>query len=50
MDAKTKKQAKDLADEIIREVGPAIRAYVGTKQAGEKVKTGADGILHRSDY
>ena len=43
MDAKTKKQAKDLADEIIREVGPAIRAYVGTKQAGEKVKTGADG-------
>lgn len=24
MDAKTKKQAKDLADEIIKEVGPAI--------------------------
>ena len=43
MDAKTKKQAKDLADEIIKEVGPAIRDYVGTKQAGEKVKTGADG-------
>jgi hypothetical protein len=28
MDAKTKKQAKDLADEIIKEVGPAIRDYV----------------------
>lgn len=43
MDAKTKQIATDLAYEIIREVGRAIRPYVGKPESGEKVKMGADG-------
>ena len=43
MDAETKKIAKDLASKIIKEVGPAIREYVGTKHGAQTVKTGADG-------
>ena len=43
MDAKDKQIATDLAYEIIREVGRAIRPYVGKPESGEKVKMGADG-------
>ena len=43
MDAKTKQIATDLSYEIIREVGRAIRPYVGKKESGEKIKIGADG-------
>ena len=43
MDAKDKQIATDLAYEIIREVGRAIRPYVGKDESGEKVKMGADG-------
>ena len=43
MDAKTKQIATDLSYEIIREVGRAIRPYVGKEESGEKVKMGADG-------
>ena len=43
MDAQDKKIATDLAYEIIKEVSRAIRPYIGTKEAGEKVKIGADG-------
>ena len=43
MDAKEKQIATDLAYEIIREVGRAIRPYVGKPESGEKVKMGADG-------
>lgn len=43
MDMESKKIAKDLASKIIKEVGPAIREYVGTKHGAQTVKTGADG-------
>jgi NAD+ kinase len=43
MDAQDKKMATDLAYEIIKEVSRAIRPYIGTPEAGEKVKIGADG-------
>lgn len=43
MDDKTKQIATDLAYKIIREVGIAIRPYVGKEESGEKVKIGADG-------
>ena len=43
MDAKTKQIATDLSYEIIREVGRAIRPYVGKEESGEKIKMGADG-------
>lgn len=43
MDAKDKQIATDLAYEIIREVGRAIRPYVGKDESGEKIKMGADG-------
>ena len=43
MDAQDKKMATDLAYEIIKEVSRAIRPYIGTPEAGEKVKMGADG-------
>ena len=43
MDDKTRKIARKLANKIIREVGPAVREYVGTDIAGTEVKTGADG-------
>ena len=43
MDDKTRKIARRLANKIIREVGPAVREYVGTDIAGTEVKTGADG-------
>lgn len=43
MDANDKQIATDLAYEIIREVGRAIRPYVGKDESGEKVKMGADG-------
>lgn len=43
MDARDKQIATDLAYEIIREVGRAIRPYVGKPESGEKVKIGADG-------
>ena len=43
MDAKDKKIATDLCYEIIKEVGRAIRPYVGKPESGEKVKMGADG-------
>ena len=43
MDARDKQIATDLAYEIIREVGRAIRPYVGKPESGEKIKIGADG-------
>ena len=43
MDAQDKKMATDIAYEIIKEVSRAIRPYIGTPEAGEKVKIGADG-------
>ena len=43
MDAQDKKLATDLAYEIIKEVSRATRPYIGTPEAGEKVKIGADG-------
>ena len=43
MNARDKQIATDLAYEIIREVGRAIRPYVGKAESGEKVKMGADG-------
>ena len=43
MDAQDRKMATDLAYEIIKEVSRAIRPYIGTPEAGEKVKIGADG-------
>lgn len=43
MDAQDKKIATDLAYEIIKEVSRAIRPYIGTPEAGERVKMGADG-------
>lgn len=43
MDAQDKKIATDLSYEIIKEVGRAIRPYVGKPESGEKVKMGADG-------
>ncbi len=43
MDARDKKIATDLSYEIIKEVGRAIRPYVGKVESGEKVKMGADG-------
>lgn len=43
MDEKDMKIASDLAYEIIREVGKAIRPYVGNPESGEQVKIGADG-------
>lgn len=43
MDAQDKKMATDLAYEIIKEVSRAIRPYIGTAEAGERVKIGADG-------
>lgn len=43
MDEKDRKIASDLAYEIIRDVGKAIRPYVGNPESGEQVKIGADG-------
>ena len=43
MDARDKKIVTDLSYEIIKEVGRAIRPYVGKVEFGEKVKMGADG-------
>ena len=43
MDEQDKKIATDLAYKIIKEVSRATRPYVGTPEAGEKVKIGADG-------
>ena len=43
MDARDKQIATDLAYEIIREVGRAIRPYAGKPESGEKIKIGADG-------
>lgn len=43
MDEKNKKIASDLAYEIIKDVGRAIRPYVGNPESGETVKIGADG-------
>lgn len=43
MNEKEKKIASDLSYEIIKEVGRAIRPYVGNPESGEKVKIGADG-------
>ena len=43
MNARDKQIATDLSYEIIREVGRAIRPYVGKAESGEKVKIGADG-------
>jgi len=43
MNARDKQIATDLSYEIIREVGRAIRPYVGKPESGEKVKIGADG-------
>ena len=43
MDARDKQIATDLAYEMIREVGRAIRPYVGKPESGEKIKIGADG-------
>ena len=43
MDDKTKKLAKDLADRIIREIGPLAREYAGTEFAAAEIKMGADG-------
>ena len=43
MDNKTKKIAKNLANEIIKAVGPAVREYVGTELGGTEIKIGADG-------
>ena len=43
MDEREKKIASDLAYEIIKEVGRAIRPYVGNPESGEKIKIGADG-------
>ena len=43
MDNKTKKIAKNLANKIIKTVGPAVREYVGTELGGTEIKIGADG-------
>ncbi|MDO5848271.1 MAG: bifunctional NADP phosphatase/NAD kinase [Methanobrevibacter sp.] len=43
MDEKNKKIASDLAYAIIKDVGRAIRPYVGNTESGEHVKIGADG-------
>lgn len=43
MNSHDKQIATDLAYEMIREVGIAIRPYVGKVESGEKVKIGADG-------
>lgn len=43
MDDKTLTIARELANKIIKEVGPAVREYVGTDLGGTEVKTGADG-------
>ena len=43
MNAQDKQIATDLAYEIIKEVGKAIRPYVGKPESAEKVKIGADG-------
>lgn len=43
MDEKEKKIASDLAYEIIKEVGRAIRPHIGNPESGEQVKIGADG-------
>lgn len=43
MDEKSKKIAKDLANRIIRAVGPIAREYAGTEFGGTQIKIGADG-------
>lgn len=43
MDEKDRKIASDLAYKIIKEVGKAIRPYVGNPESGEQIKIGADG-------
>lgn len=43
MDEETKKIAKNLANKIIRAVGPIVREYAGTDLGGTEVKIGADG-------
>ena len=43
MDEKTRKIARQLANRIIKDVGPAVREYAGTDLGGTEVKTGADG-------
>ena len=43
MDSETKKIAKNLANKIIKAVGPAVREYVGTELGGTEIKIGADG-------
>ena len=43
MDEKSKKIAKDLANRIIRSVGPIVREYAGTEFGGTQIKIGADG-------
>lgn len=46
MDAKDKKIATDLCYDIIKEVGRAIRPYVGKPESGEKVKMGLTALQH----
>ncbi len=43
MNQKEKKIASNLAYEIIKKVGKAIRPYVGNPESGETIKIGADG-------
>lgn len=43
MNETNKKIATDLSYQIIKDVGRAIRPYVGNPESGEKVKMGADG-------
>lgn len=43
MDDKTKKLARNLADQIIREIGPLAREYAGTEFGAAEIKIGADG-------
>ncbi|WP_405294249.1 bifunctional NADP phosphatase/NAD kinase [Methanobrevibacter sp.] len=43
MDEKSKKIAKNLANRIIRAVGPIAREYAGTEFGGTHIKIGADG-------
>ena len=43
MDSETKKIAKELANKIIKAVGPAVREYAGTELGGTEIKIGADG-------
>ena len=43
MNEKEKTIATNLAYEIIKDVGRAIRPYVGNPESGEQVKIGADG-------